>query len=122
MLSIPQKSGIDQRKNQLKKNLSALDLSRELRRQKEKEHTIAVGSRKKSFVVNAHSIENGARQHIDPVIEKCFGKGCCWSEQHFDTFFLAKSENAGERTFIRVVLEITTISDWGIKSRPLSSG
>ncbi|ACN13485.1 sigma-54 dependent signal transduction protein [Desulforapulum autotrophicum HRM2] len=61
MLSIPQKSGIDQRKNQLKKNLSALDLSRELRRQKEKEHTIAVGSRKKSFVVNAHSIENGER-------------------------------------------------------------
>ena len=61
MLSIPQKSGLEQRKSRIKKTLGSLDLSRELGQHKEKEHTVSVGNRKKSFVVNAHSIENGER-------------------------------------------------------------
>lgn len=61
ILSISTKTNVNQRHRQLEKILRLLQLSSSGKAHTEQEHTITIGSRKKSFVINAHSIENGAR-------------------------------------------------------------
>ncbi len=64
MFSISSKSGMRQRKEQLGKVLKTLQIRPRGKVHGEQEYTVTIGNRKKSFVINAHSIENGARKLV----------------------------------------------------------
>lgn len=61
MFSISGKSGLKKRKIQLGNILKTLRLPSHVKSNVEKEYTVTIGNRKKSFIAKAHSIENGAR-------------------------------------------------------------
>jgi transcriptional regulator with PAS, ATPase and Fis domain len=64
MFSISRKTGIIQRKKQLGQVLQTLQLRPHEKVNTEREYTVTVSNRKKSFVINTHSIENGAQRLI----------------------------------------------------------
>lgn len=61
IFSITGKSNVKQRTKQLRKIIDELELSPTIVKGREKEYTITIGDRKKSYLINAHSIENGER-------------------------------------------------------------
>ncbi|TKB09673.1 sigma-54-dependent Fis family transcriptional regulator [Desulforhopalus sp. IMCC35007] len=61
IFSITGKSNIKQRTKQLRTIIDDLQLSPAIVKGREKEYTISIGGRKKSYIINAHSIENGER-------------------------------------------------------------
>lgn len=64
LFAVSKKSGVKQRKRQIEKVIRSLDLNPKGNSRAEQEYTITIGARKKSFVINVHSIENGARSLV----------------------------------------------------------